>query len=306
MEKKPANNKWLVRLIFLLVVIIIVIFIFIWTGTIRCRSIPGACEVYWGVMTIVTGRNQPSVLILHDPTDDEGLGNPELLKQLLSDKKGIAIHPTIADIRYLNPEQLKNVSLVIVEKAKKISTIQLLTFQNYASQGGRIVWIGDAGTVPYEGDNLFYQEGSVDSNNPWVRVTDENIIIYFNKFLGVNYVTNFCNVRNCTKDVYSGKLVVSDTHPLTYGIRSGLQIYDDYSIVKKTEPNPTPLMIEYGANLFDETDKTKNYGKVFEGIVTSNSNLIAYYAIPPEYLAEDDDEEKYYSFVWNMFDGMVR
>ena len=83
-----------------------------------------------------------------------------------------------------------------------------------------------------------------------------------------------------------------------------LPIYDNYTIIKQTEPNPVPLKIEYGSNLFDE-DKN-SYGKVFDAIVTSNSNLVAYYAIPPEYLAEDDDEEKYYSIIWNMFDGMVR
>lgn len=304
MEQKQSEYKWLVRLIFLFVIIVMSIFVFIWTGTIRCRTIPGSCEIYWGVMSLVTGKNQPSVLILHDFSDNKGLGNPELLKNLLADKKGTAIHPSIADIRYLNSEQLKNTSLVIVEKARKISTLQLLTIQNYVSQGGRVVWIGDAGIEPYEEDKLYINQ---DTNNGWVRLTDENIIIYFNKFIGVNYVNNFCNVKDCSKteNTYTGKLVVvSDAHPLTYGIRTNLPIYDNYAFVKQTEPNPVPLKIEYGANLFDE-DKT-NYGKVFDAIVTSNSNLVAYYAIPPEYLAEDEDVEKYYSLIWNMFDGMVK
>lgn len=305
MEQKKKEYKWIVRLIFLLVIIIISLFVFIWTGTIRCRKIPGACEIYWGVMTIVTGRNQPSVLILHDPTDDKGLGDPELLRLLLSDKKGLAIHPNIADIRYLNSEQLKNVSLVVVEKARKISTLQLITIQNYASQGGRIVWIGDAGVEPYDDDMLYLDSNSGTATNGWVRLTDENIIIYFNKFIGVNYVNNFCNIKECSKKQMTGRLVaVSSEHPLIYGLRTNLLIYDNYAIVKQTEPNPVPLKIEYGANLFD--DDKKNYGKVFDAIVTSNSNLVAYYAIPPEYLAEEDDEEKYYSVVWNMFDGMVR
>jgi len=306
MEQKQSEYKWLVRLIFLIVIIMISLFVFIWTGTIRCRTIPGGCEIYWGIMTIITGRNQPSVLILSDPTDKDGLGDPELLRRLLADKKGLAIHPYVADIRFLNSEQLKNVSLVIVEKARKISTMQLLTLQNYSSQGGRIVWIGDAGVVPYEKDTLYSGPGIKDANNGWVRVTDENIIIFFNKFLGVNYVTNFCNVRpDCTKKTFTGKLVnTSQKHPLTYGLRQNLPIYDNYSIVTLTEPNPAPLMIEYGSNLFDE-DK-KSYGDVFYAIVVSNSNLVAYYAIPPEYLAEDEDKEKYYSIIENMFDGMVR
>jgi len=306
MEQKQSEYKWLVRLVFLIVIILISIFVFIWTGTLRCRTVPFGCEVYWGIMTIVTGRNQPSVLILHDPTDTEGLGNPELLRSLLSDKKGLAIHPSIADIRYLNSEQLKNISLIIVEKARQISTLQLITIQNYAAQGGRIVWIGDAGTIPYEDDTLYALSGSKDTNNGWIRVTDENIVVFFNKFLGVNFVKNFCDIRtSCSKKTFTGKLVtVSQKHPLTYGLKTNLPIYDNYSIVKLTEPNPVPLKIEYGSNLFD--DEKNNYGKVFDAIVTSNSNLVAYYAIPPEYLAEDDDENKYYSVIWNMFDGMVR
>ncbi|HOW29493.1 MAG TPA: hypothetical protein PK685_02365 [archaeon] len=305
MDQKQSEYKWLVRLIFLVVIIIISVFIFIWTGTIRCRSIPGGCEIYWGIMTIVTGRNQPSVLILHDPTDEKGLGNPELLRQLLADKKGLAIHPSIADIRYLNSEQLKDVSLIIVEKARKISTLKLLTIQNYAAQGGRIIWIGDAGIKPDDDDKLYVGPGVTDTNNGWIRLTDENIIIYFNKFIGVNYRNNFCEIRDCSKKTFSGKLItISQEHPLTYGLRTNLPIYDNYAIVKLTEPNPVPLKIEYGSNLFDE-NKT-SYGDVFDAIVTSNSNLVAYYAIPPEYLAEDNDDEKYYSVVWNMFDGMVR
>ncbi len=306
MPEKISEYKWLVRIVFLIIIIIIALFIFIWTGTIRCRAIPGGCGVYWGMMTLVTGKQQPSVLILYDPTEQKGLGNPELLKDLLSDRKGVAIHPSIADIRYLNSEQLKNVSLVIVEKARKISTLQLLTIRNYISQGGRVVWIGDAGTIADtdRGDMLYIGIANPKENG-WVRLTDTNDIIFFNRTIGVNYISNFCDVRDCAVgDKYTGKLVPSsDTHPLTYGLRSNLPIYDNYSIVKLTEPNPVPLKIDYGSSLFDK--KKYNYGDIFDAIVTSNSNRVAYYAIPPEYLAEPSDKEKYFSVIYNMFDGMV-
>ncbi|MFA5746366.1 MAG: hypothetical protein WCX82_03325 [archaeon] len=305
MDEKTSEYKWLIRIAFLVIIIVIALFVFIWTGTIRCRSIPGGCEVYWSVMTIVTGREQPSVLILYDPLDKNGLGNPELLKSLLSDRTGISIHPSIADIRFLNSEQLKNVSLVIVEKARKISTIQMLTIQNFVSQGGRVIWIGDAGQEAAGEEDLLYVGPLNPEKNGWIRVTDANIVIFFNRFLGVNYVDNFCNIRDCTTgDHFTGKLIpTSQTHPLTYGLRSNLQIYDNYSIVKLTEPNPVPLKVDYGSSLFN--DKGKNFGDIFDVIVTSNSNLVAYYAIPPEYVAEPTDKDKYYSIVWNMFDGMV-
>ncbi|HNW05746.1 MAG TPA: hypothetical protein PK655_00465 [archaeon] len=306
-QKKQSEYKWLVRILFLLVIIIAALFVFIWTGTMRCRSIPGGCNIYWSVMTLVTGKQQPSVLILYDPTDQKGLGNPELLKDLLTDRKGVAIHPTLADIRYLNSEQLKNVSLVIVEKSRKISTLQLMTMLNYISQGGRLVWIGDAGVeADTDRGDMLYVGPENDRNNGWVRLTDTNRVIFFNRALGVNFVTNFCDVRDChVGDKYTGKLMPSsDTHPLVYGLKSNLPIYDNYSIVTLIEPNPVPLKIDFGSNLRDT--KNRAYGDIFDAIVTSNSNRVAYYAIPPEYLAEErDGDNKYYSIVYNMFEGMV-
>lgn len=305
--QKQSEYKWLVRIIFLLIIIIAALFIFIWTGTMRCRSIPGGCNIYWSVMTLITGKQQPSVLILYDPTDQQGLGNPELLKDLLTDRKGVAIHPALADIRYLNSEQLKNVSLVIVEKARKISTLQLITMLNYISQGGRIVWIGDAGTLPdKDKGDMLYVGPENNKENGWVRLTDTNRVIFFNRALGVNFVKNFCDVRDCdVGDKFTGKLVpISDTHPLVYGLKPNLPIYDNYSIVTLIEPNPVPLKINFGANLRDANNQS--YGDIFDAIITSNSNRVAYYAIPPEYLAEERDKEKYYSIVYNMFEGMVR
>jgi len=305
-DNKTSEYKWLVRIAFLVIIILIALFVFIWTGTIRCRTIPGGCNVYWGVMTLITGRQQPSVLILHDPTDTKGLGNPELLKELLSDRKGIAIHPVVTDIRFLNSEQLKYVSLIIVEKARKISTLQLLTIRNYIAQGGRVVWIGDAGIEADEDKGDAYYIGIANpEKNGWIRLTDTNDIIFFNRTVGVNYVANFCDIRDCgIGDKFTGKLVaISQSHPLVYGLKPNLPIYDNYAIVKPTETNPTPLKIDFGAGLFDK--KQKNYGTIFDAIITSNSNRVAYYAIPPEYLAEPADKDKYYSIIYNMFDGMV-
>ena len=41
----------------------------------------------------------------------------------------------------------------------------------------------------------------------------------------------------------------SDTHPLVYGLKSNLPIYDNYSIVTLIEPNPVPLKIDFGSIL---------------------------------------------------------
>jgi len=299
------KKKWTGRIIFLIVIILITIYILIWSGTIRCRVIPGGCNIYWGIQTLVTGKNQPSVLILYDPTDSDAMGDPELLKDVLSDRKLIGATVNLGNINYLSPDQLKNTSLVIVDKARKVSTLQLLTFIDYVGQGGRLVWIGDSGTIKGQGDQYFDSNSEIyPYNNGWVRVTENNTLLKFNEFIGVNYVTNFCDLKECGPKVITGKLVSHGNSPLIFGLNPNLQIYDNYSIVKTIDSrSPVPLKIDYSTNLFDNNQKS--YGSVFPAIVTTNSNRVAYYAIPPEYLVEEDDKQKFISIISNMFDGMV-
>lgn len=299
------QKKWTGRIVFLVVILLITLYVLIWSGTIRCRVIPGGCSIYWGIQTLVTGKNQPSILILYDPSDNNAMGNPELLKSILSDRKIIGATVNMGNINYLSPDQLENTSLVIVDKARRISTLQLLTFIDYVGQGGRLVWIGDAGIEKARDDKYF--DGNKDFypyNNGWVRVTENNTLLKFNEFIGVNHITNFCDIKNCGPTVMTGKLIPQGKNPLVFGLSPNLQIYDNYSIVRIIDQkSPVPLKIDYSTNLFD--DNQNNYGSVFPGIVTTNSNRVAYYALPPEYLVEENDKEKYISVISNMFDGMV-
>jgi hypothetical protein len=298
-----AKNVWIGRVIFLAIIIIISLYVMIWSGNIRCSKLPAGCDIYWGIQSKITGKNQPSVLILYDPEDNEALGDAELLKKLLTNRDIAGVHPNMGNINYLSSDQLLNTSLIIVDQARKISTTNLITFMNYVNQGGRLVWIGDSGTQKTIEDEFFVNPITKEYNG-WRRVTDDNMLIRFNSFLGVEYIDKFCNIKDCSEGIKTGELISQSDHLLVRGLREDLEIYDDYALVKVIESNPTPLKVDYGSNIID--NKThKDYGNIFPLIVTSNSNRVAYYAIPPEYLCEDDDENKYLLIIENLIKGML-
>lgn len=325
MEKK-SNNGWVGKIIFLIILIIISLYALVWTGYVRCSSIPGMCSIYWGTQTILSGRQQPSVLIVYNPLDTNGLGNPYLLERLLSDKKSLGMHPNMENINYLSPEKLKNVSLVIVERSRKIATQKLEIFMNYVKKGGRLIWVGDAGVDIGNGDKLLTKgdiDGTVDGNtiNGWARLNSDDYLIRFDSFLGVSYNTNYCNVKECTEKTYkiapdstktitikypdheNGKLIPSSSHPFVYALKENLPIRDDFAIVTQITPNITPLKIDFGSKLVSDKG---TFEEVLPLIVISNANRVAYYALPPEYLAESDDKVKYTSIVENMINGMLK
>ncbi len=297
--QKSPPKVWAGRTIFLVVLVVITLYVLIWTGNMRCSKAPFMCDIYWGSQTIITGRTQPSILVLSGET---GLGDSELLVDLLNDRSISNVRAQFGNINYLSSDQLKNVSLIIVTQAKEISTTNLQTFITYVNQGGRLIWIGDAGTEKTEHDS--YHENPVTGNtNGWERLIDEETLLRFNAFLGVDYVANFCDIKDCVGETSKGKLVADTDNRLTRGLKPNLLVYDDYSIVKLLEPNPTPLKIDFGSGLID--NNSKNHGDIFPAIVTSNSNRVAYYAIPPEYLNKRENE-KYQLIVENMVEGMLK
>ncbi len=300
--KKKSSKAWLGRIIFLVILLIITMYALIWTGNMRCSSAPFMCDIYWGTQTIITGRNQPSILILTDPAENSGLGDGDHLLSLLNDRTISDVRAQQANINYLSSDQLTNISLIIVTSARKISTTNLQTFITYVNQGGRLIWIGDAGLEKTDQDE-YYVHPETGQRSGWERVVDEKTLIRFNAFLGVDYLGRFCEIKSCSQDISNGKLIADTDHRLTRGLRPNLLVYEDYAVVRLLAPNPTPLKIDFGSNLIDE--KNKGYGDIFPAIVTSNSNRVAYYAIPPEYL-NIRDGEKYQLIVENLVQGMLR
>jgi len=323
------NKKMILKIAVVIIMIIILLYLLVWAGTVRCKSIPGMCSIYWGTQTLITGKQQPSILIVYNPSDIDGLGNPYLLEKTIRDNKIIGMNVRLENINYLSEEKLKNEAMVIVTKSRKISTPKLEMFINYVSSGGRLIWVGDAGIEKETNQDVFATkgdiEGSFDSNiiSGWARLDSENYILRFDNFLGVNYLNNYCQVKDCQSKIYkvangielnykqpttnNGVLIPSSEHRMVYGLRSYLEVKDDFAIVQTLKPMTTPLKLDFGSTLFD-SDKI-SYGNeegIFPLIILSNSNKVAYYAMPPEYLIEENDKEKYFSIIENMIYGMVK
>ena len=68
----------------------------------------------------------------------------------------------------------------------------------------------------------------------------------------------------------------------------------------------TPLKLDYGSRLYKDSNVSYGSEGVFPLIILSNSNRVAYYAMPPEYLIQESDKDKYYSIVENMLYGLLK
>ena len=325
MDKKKKKIIW--RIISVLLLVLILLILLVWTGNMRCSKIPGMCSLYWGTQSLITGKNQPTIMIVHDPSQKEGMGNPYLLQKYLKEGTKSRINASLENINYVSEDKLKGISLVIVDRAQTISTTKLEMFMNYVSSGGRLVWVGDSGVKQETTDKLLTVgniEGTYDNNtiNGWARLNSEEYMIRFDQFLGVEYITTYCEIKECEKETYeiisgqtleynrpkqyNGNLVPTKTHPLTYALNDYLKTKDDFVIVKETQSQITPLKLDYGSNIYNDANKSYGDTEVFPLIVLSNSNRVAYYAMPPEYLVEDDDKEKFTSIVENIIDGMLK
>ncbi|RLG21381.1 hypothetical protein DRN74_02350 [Candidatus Micrarchaeota archaeon] len=128
--------KNLPQVLALIVLIFILLFVLVRFGFMSCSDIPNFCSVYYAI----TGP--PSIAILYG---DHGMGDPALLSKYIAEESHI--FPVKMDISLVrDPSVLEQYEVVIVEKAKKIPTITLNALHQYVQKGGRLVWIGDAGT----------------------------------------------------------------------------------------------------------------------------------------------------------------
>lgn len=303
--------KDFMHIIILLVLVFGLLFLITWGGVIKCKTIPGWCNIYWGIV------GQPKVLIVYG---SGGLGDHLLLQQYMSDPKLIGVKPNTMNVNNINTGNLKNYSLVIVEEAKEISTEKLKAFIEYVNGGGRLVWTGDAGTELAQGDEYLYADEKTEGATheiigPWTRKTGEDIIS-FDQLLSVNYVGNFCELKTCTADTdnYVGTLLpeASSSDPLVFGMASNLRFHvrpdEDFAIVKSISGTDTSelLSVQYGSNIY--TNEQKLIGSSSPLIIKSGfGGRVAYYAMPPELYANPNISSDYqYTLpVENMYVGML-
>lgn len=319
-SQQQSGIKTAANVVVLIILVLILVFALVWTGVMRCGTIPGLCDAYYSL------AGQPKVLIVYG---NSGLGNPELLKLTMADPKRLGVRAQLTHISQINSANLQDYQLVIVEKARKMSTNQMKMFIDYATSGGRLVWTGDAGTEldTEAGDELLYKD-DLDTNaahvpiSPWSR-KQNGYVVGLNKVIGVDYTANFCEVKSCSpgKEEYAGNLQKESTgsDPLVYGITADLRLYvsegKDFAIVSENSETSGKrvLSLNYGggSNL---VAKGKNYGNMFPMIVSVGTRIpflepaakVAYYAMPPDGFVEESRPQKYPHFIMFLYYAMFK
>lgn len=144
MDNNIANSvvKNVPHILILIALIVALLFLLANFGYIRACEIPGFSSVYYAI------KGTPKYAFI---TGSDGSGNPELLASILASEARVfpMMIPGeyVTDTAVLDPYQV-----VIVEHTRTMSTQTLSTLQQYVQKGGRLVWIGDAGTKLGEND----------------------------------------------------------------------------------------------------------------------------------------------------------
>ncbi len=287
--------------------VLLILGLFTWSGIVTCRDIPGWCDVYYTI------KGPPKTLIVFG---DAGLGNPDELARLLRDPRfTAATNISRQEVDFVSAGNLKQFDLVIVTRAKQMSTDKIRAFMEYADSGGRLVWTGDAGTELTTDDDFLYAD-DVDENaghtliSPWARKdVEDGIAVRFDQYLSTEYKGNYCDFRDCTIFTSAqqiGELVPESgaDHRLVYGIASNLKLYGDFAIVGDIGIGSTRVLsVDTSTTLRDK--ENNELGRVFPIIVSSGvGEKIVYYAVPPELLAQPPME--YQQFLVNLYNGMLR
>ena len=289
--KMIMGDAW--HVIMFVVLVILLLGIVTWMGFVRCNQIPGWCQVYDPLYLSLTGKRE--VLIVYG---DDGIGNPQELQKRLRDPRIVGVIADTTHISRVGAGNLQNYDLVIVERARTMSTQQLQYFIDFVDAGGKLVWTGDAGTKMAAGDEQLFED-DLDVNakhtalSPWARRLGKNTV-RFDTVISVAYLGNFCEMNTCgNKPTPIGNLLTESTgnHQLIYGLAANQLLYVgandqlplDFAVVKEPESigSKRILTLDYGTVL--KSKEGADFGRYFPMIVTSGvGEKAAYYAQPPE------------------------
>lgn len=316
------------KVIILLLLVLVLWFAAVWVGVLSCSAVPMGCDLYWTVMRFDEG-GKPRILILYTSGTDPGLGDPFTLERVLSNPKIVNVRPRVQTLDVVNIGNLREYDLVIVTKAKQISTSKLKMFIEYVKNGGRLVWTGDAGTLLVKGDEYLHEnerescetgqeieEGKEgDVIGPWARL-DDSECIDFDELISLSYVENYCDFKSCEsvmpKVGYFHK-TESETR-LVRGLRTNLEAYGDFAIVEQAEGGINTKIILNIDTKSDLIADGNNLGRFFPMIVASGlGGKVVYYAIPPELFMTDDmptdksgNPIRYSLFIENMYYALLQ
>lgn len=298
-------SRTVMHVVVFAVLILVLIGILTWTGIIKCSVIPGWCDVYYGVL------GEPKILIAYG---DDGLGDPVKLQRYMSSPNHIGKRPTLQKIQYISSENLKDYDMVIVERARTMSTQQLQGFLEYADSGGILVWTGDAGTKLTSqdiGEDLYLYEDEYygsDRNHErigvWARKTKDNKIVNLENYISVKFKGNYCqDATSCDENTLVGFLnPVDNDHPLVFSLRPSLSFRGDFSVVEIVEGVATKRILNIDVQSPVKIGE-EDYGRVSPIIVTSGlGEKSIYYAVPPERFVDLG----YPTLMENLYYGLLR
>jgi len=138
--KKSVPHIIAIALLVFILLILLVRF-----GYMRGDAVPGLCTAYYGIF------GEPQIAIV----EGEGaIGDPNLLREAIVQERNV--FPVIIPIENVRTAggALDPYDIVIVEGPKNISTESLRAFGKFVQDGGRLVWVGDAGTGLGENDYI--------------------------------------------------------------------------------------------------------------------------------------------------------
>lgn len=325
MDVKKENT--LMHIAFLGALLAGLLFVLVYFNIVSCGFYSSAgCDIYY---SLIAG-GKPKIMVI---SGDEGLGNPAFLVQILRSSK-FGARVTHKELDVVSLPNLQENQLVIVEKAQEMSISELKMFQDYVNRGGKLVWIGDAGTRSssenWADGNYFLRENqrkegaSGDYIGPWARREGDKQVA-LDVLLGVNFRANYCELAECKLPQYIGNFEFVDTEErIVYGLGQGLVFYSDFSVVKlNSDGYQTNLaFMNHGSDLIAEPPGDNfwlkgeriNFGNEFPVIVSSGvGGRVVYYAFPPEYFVSENmpiDEKTgrriaYWAMMENLYYGML-
>ncbi|VVC00799.1 Uncharacterised protein [uncultured archaeon] len=331
-DSKQGSGNQLISLGVLIVLLAILSFALVHYNIVPCGFYSSlGCDVYYSIIGGEVG-GKPKVLIVYG---EEGMGNPAFMYETLRSPR-FSAHVTMKELGLVTMPLLAENQLVIVERAREMKISQIKMFQEYSARGGRIVWVGDAGTKAPESEsdlNYFLLKSQRKAGaskeeyiGPWARkLSDKQVSLDY--LLGLDYIGNYCELAECSRpDSIVGFLSIPSVNDsgLTNGISPGLSIFGDFSIVQINSSSYQKGLayLDYGtdflasppAEYFWLKQGRQNFGKEFPAILISGTGgRTAYYAFPPEYFVSGmmpidkatGTRIQYWGIIENMYYGML-
>ncbi len=292
----------LVVLAVLVVVLLVVLTKFQW---VHCSMIPGWCNVYCDVIT----RSHAQVALIYGPPGS-GIGNPvaddletrgNLENEIRALRPDIALLPISVDD--LSAGLLKRYDVVILERARNMSSRQVKVLIDFVERGGTLVFVGDSATYQYVDayDLLLAQQENQTYYDKLQRILDARNVSWnsdyakrsieeYKKTDTYDTIVNYSKIRTgfrklvaVTASQYSRTVIrpgyfvnlsiALPDHLVAKGLLKKLtdtQIRE-YAIVQ-ADPSSTDIIayIEDGQNRYPAIVETRYAGKVL------------YFAFPPE------------------------